>query len=315
MRCPQPYHVISPVQGFEEGMQDTWLCALPLESWQRLPRELSSTLHSLHMDLRRLTGIPKDASGLSLRAAVLEWSRPGNSLPENLKGDPALIRQYRQYISGTLDRDRNEIRLLKLDCTRMKSEPLFGSLQHVSFEDAPPNDALSYTWEGKPGLQVIVLEGKGLPVTKNLFEALHRLRSRSECDHVYIWIDAICINQSNFLERNHQVGQMWHIYARAECVKIWLGETREESSLAFALADDLVAAAALQNVGELFTEPERLQQLVAFQELLHREYWNRIWVIQEVNAAKKVEVMQYHGTISSRHRMQLYRIARRVGDW
>ena len=44
----------------------------------------------------------------------------------------------------------------------------------------------------------------------------------------HIWIDAICINQSdkqsNMEEKNHQVGMMGEIYQSATEVLVWLGE-------------------------------------------------------------------------------------------
>ncbi|KAK3722921.1 hypothetical protein LTR37_002066 [Vermiconidia calcicola] len=37
-------------------------------------------------------------------------------------------------------------------------------------------------------------------------------------------VDAVCINQGDLSERSQQVAQMAYIYARAQCVVIWLGE-------------------------------------------------------------------------------------------
>lgn len=37
------------------------------------------------------------------------------------------------------------------------------------------------------------------------------------------WIDALCIDQENLAERNHQVTQMGKIYASAYRVVSWLG--------------------------------------------------------------------------------------------
>ena len=64
-------------------------------------------------------------------------------------------------------------------------------------------EALSYTW-GTPILrQFIWCDGKVLPVTQNLYNALRRLRQTNE--KKLLWIDAICINQEDLEERNHQV--------------------------------------------------------------------------------------------------------------
>ncbi|KAF2830838.1 HET-domain-containing protein, partial [Ophiobolus disseminans] len=50
-----------------------------------------------------------------------------------------------------------------------------------------------------------------------------------------LWIDAICINQSDLLERNHQVAQMRDVYTKAESVIAWLGLTQGHEELAFLL--------------------------------------------------------------------------------
>ena len=38
-----------------------------------------------------------------------------------------------------------------------------------------------------------------------------------------LWVDAVCVNQSDFKEQSTQVAMMLEIYARAEQVNIWLG--------------------------------------------------------------------------------------------
>lgn len=40
-----------------------------------------------------------------------------------------------------------------------------------------------------------------------------------------------CIDQSNVLERNHQVGRMTEKYRRANEIVIWLGEATNDSDL------------------------------------------------------------------------------------
>jgi hypothetical protein len=46
----------------------------------------------------------------------------------------------------------------------------------------------------------------------------------------YIWIDALCIDQSNLPERNHQVKLMSALYSQARHVVAWLGEAKEKST-------------------------------------------------------------------------------------
>lgn len=47
-----------------------------------------------------------------------------------------------------------------------------------------------------------------------------------------LWVDAICINQSNPDEKNHQVRQMYRIYSSASRVLIWLGNADRDNRYA-----------------------------------------------------------------------------------
>ncbi len=49
---------------------------------------------------------------------------------------------------------------------------------------------------------------------------------------VYLWADAICINQKDELEKSHQIVLMEDIYAQAESVYIDLGDVQPGCSLA-----------------------------------------------------------------------------------
>ncbi|KAF1958145.1 HET-domain-containing protein [Byssothecium circinans] len=82
-------------------------------------------------------------------------------------------------------------------------------------------EALSYTWGDTAKPHDIKINGRMMPVTKNLSLALQHLRCPYE-DQI-LWVDAIYINQENDKERAHQVVQMTSIYKRAKKVLIWLG--------------------------------------------------------------------------------------------
>jgi hypothetical protein len=77
------------------------------------------------------------------------------------------------------------------------------TLVNTAFAERPRYEALSYTW-GRPGmLKGIELNGQRVDIRENLWKALVQLRYT---DHGRIlWIDAICINQADLEERNHQV--------------------------------------------------------------------------------------------------------------
>ena len=101
---------------------------------------------------------------------------------------------------------------------------LRGKLRNASLEDGPLFEALSYTW-GLPatGNRVIRIDDQhDFPITENLFAALRRLRWRFT--RRSIWIDAVCINQDDVVERGSQVSIMGDIYSAASRVLIWLGD-------------------------------------------------------------------------------------------
>ncbi|MBE3050099.1 HET domain-containing protein, partial [Candidatus Bathyarchaeota archaeon] len=81
--------------------------------------------------------------------------------------------------------------------------------------------ALSYTWGEAKGLVKIYIEGSPFEISPNLHEALLQLRRASNTS--WLWIDAICIQQSDNDEKTWQVSQMGAIYSEADVVLIWLG--------------------------------------------------------------------------------------------
>jgi len=92
-------------------------------------------------------------------------------------------------------------------------------LQHSNF------DAVSYIWATEEGddtkTQKIRVDGSLLLVTKICEAALRCLRRRQVRQ---IWIDAMCINQANTKERNHQVGLMDRIYKSATRIHICIND-------------------------------------------------------------------------------------------
>lgn len=90
--------------------------------------------------------------------------------------------------------------------------------------------ALSYTWGNPLATTPILVNGVETEVTLNLEAALRHIR-KPEYD-VILWVDALCINQNDVAEKNHQVEMMREIFAGAELVIAWLGSASGDSDLA-----------------------------------------------------------------------------------
>ncbi|PVH71777.1 hypothetical protein DL98DRAFT_434531 [Cadophora sp. DSE1049] len=114
-----------------------------------------------------------------------------------------------------------EFRVLLLRSSRKPSHDIEYSLIREHLPPVHPYDALSYTWGADAATMSISLDGIIFPVRENLHCALKRLRYQDTDRR--IWVDAICINQVDVIERNSQVNQMRTIYSNADQVAVWLG--------------------------------------------------------------------------------------------
>ncbi|RMZ75330.1 hypothetical protein DV737_g5350, partial [Chaetothyriales sp. CBS 132003] len=185
---------------------------------------------------------------------------------------------------------QNSIRLFDLHGAEPGS-PVCGTLREVELpedvEAAPQYLALSYTW-GLPqdiSTTPIWIGGKSLKVRKNLMLALQALRDPKD-DRTF-WIDAICINQADVTEKNHQVASMSKIYRAAEAVKIWLGSADESSLASMAYMREASKVAYSKSPT---TKAEASPPLEAMSSLIQRDYWFRAWIIQEVILAQDIDI-------------------------
>lgn len=144
-------------------------------------------------------------------------------------------------------------------------------------------EALSYVWGSEEKPRRICVDGDDLYITENLHTALLRLRDGSF--ERIVWADGICINQDDNEERSLQVQYMMNIYSRASQVIVWLEETIDGTHSAdTSLAVEEIGRAA---DGQL-TESSNVE---AIRTILQRSWFQRIWVLQEVAAARHVLIM------------------------
>ncbi|KAG8668076.1 hypothetical protein FPOAC2_10153 [Fusarium poae] len=124
-----------------------------------------------------------------------------------------------------LDSQSHEIRLLNLNPATEENDRICCTLSHAELKpsngSAPPvYEALSYVW-GKPNfLELILLDDHEFFITPSLKYALSSLRSKTHAR--VLWVDAICINQSDIQERNQQVALMRDIYSKCQRDIAWL---------------------------------------------------------------------------------------------
>ncbi|TIC91658.1 Heterokaryon incompatibility protein 6, OR allele [Colletotrichum higginsianum] len=190
-------------------------------------------------------------------------------------------------------------RFVQIETAESNDSLLVCSLTHVAFGDRPKFEALSYMWGGEDEQRAITLNGCQFHVRKNLFDALVYLRSQGQTG--FLWVDALCIDQNNIKERTKQVRIMRHIYFRAASVVVWLGSkySRYQKSLTEIEVSNIVNPtskpeeeipdAAGDRGEETQTEASKVEREMV-RQLVADEYWNRVWIIQEVgqNEMKRV---------------------------
>jgi len=137
------------------------------------------------------------------------------------------------YHHSPLSRPDN-IRLLRLLPREQNSTQIRGEL----FEYSPRGktkgtclyEALSYVWGDENSSQSIIIDNHRLGITPNLQLALLHLRD-DDFPRI-IWVDAVCINQTNTKEKESQIPLISEIYARASRVLVWLGPARDDGDQA-----------------------------------------------------------------------------------
>ena len=155
---------------------------------------------------------------------------------------------------------------------------------------APTYAAVSYEWGAEPAEFAIHLNGNSFPVRPNLWQCLKQLRSHRYVQHY--WVDAICIDQADLRERSAQTSAMGSIYSNAKFVTAWIGDTEEDSNLSstnaiFFLNEHSQTWEALYR-----NDPEKSKAMsLAIALLLHRSYWRRLWIIQEIMLARGVRIL------------------------
>jgi hypothetical protein len=157
-------------------------------------------------------------------------------------------------------------------------------------------EALSYVWGVTIARYEIQMDGKSFLVPFNLHSALVQLRLPDR-DRL-IWIDALCINQSDNKEKGLQVQMMRDIYKSASRTIIWLGQVNVPvlTSATFEFVKHIGSTIA-KDRDKIWNErakyPRRWRKIrKELSNVLEAEWWRRAWIIQEVVVSKIVVVQR-----------------------
>lgn len=118
----------------------------------------------------------------------------------------------------------SQTRVLLLNPSAQGDAQLTASFEVIDLKDGIHEtlqyEALSYVWGQSDASRVIRIGSHSLPITEHLHGILTYLRLIAGPRR--LWIDAICINQQNDVEKAAQVACMARIYSKADRVLAWV---------------------------------------------------------------------------------------------
>lgn len=212
------------------------------------------------------------------------------------------------------------IRLLRLEPSSDEAESIKCALIVViELQKARDFEALSYCWGAGGRSQEVFCDNETAPfiVSENLFYALKRLRLGDRART--LWIDAMCINQHDLLERGQQVSIMRMIYSQSSGVVVWLGELDGTFAAAIKFMQEMAQDILRQGRENGSNEScvHALRTMTVQDKLRHLKSWSlppnfrslmetcweglarfyelpwfyRVWVVQEIQSCETAQVL------------------------
>jgi hypothetical protein len=206
-----------------------------------------------------------------------------------------------RFTHQPLDLSKPSIRLLEVHPDLSHDGLIQCTIVHATTE--AEYTCLSYMWEPPDiprGSQAIIMNGSMIHIQQNLFDFLGVAGTLQDVRRVY-WIDALCINQQDGAERNHQVQQMGDIYSKAAWVVTWLGKC--SNTLAAIIPDIYKNIEKRNGVSfEALYSRKLLKQYKAefLRYTFNNPYWRRAWVTQEIQLAQRHTILLGQRQISMR---------------
>ena len=190
---------------------------------------------------------------------------------------------------------QGQIRLLTIHSVKDKALEL--SLEHHPYNTDLKYDALSYAWNPGDGARMppvqIRCDDVSFHVSSDLSQAITQLGALKASR---LWVDYICIDQSNQKEKDWQLPLMGQYYSWAKMVWIWLGPSHGHSDLAMQRIGEFASKLPMLNIANPVTNewlnenelPEKHNDLwEGIDYLFTREWFNRLWTLQEFALASQ----------------------------
>ena len=233
----------------------------------------------------------------------------------------------------SLDADSYEIRTLSI-LPGAPSSIVRCTMQKTNLITPIKYAALSYCWGDETITTGILVDDVEIQVTVNLENALQHLRKLGVSR---LWVDALCINQTDKQEKGLQIRNMKQIYSKADTTYAWLGNEEIEGTKAvfaflMSLQDphsDTALTPTSHTCISMTSAPSRRRRrrdkllnrptrhdppeppqsgdcqcckiesfIQGLRHILERPYWRRRWIIQETSASYRQFLLCGDATIT-----------------
>jgi hypothetical protein len=217
----------------------------------------------------------------------------GANQPKTLQCQRRFFSLFTRRYRYTKLKGERDFRLLAVfkDC----KGNLIGTLIPTPLDKAPDYTAISYTWGYGVRTHSLTIDGRKLRITKNAYEILNYYASSGK--RILLWIDTVGIDQNDRSDQSHQIRLMRDIYNKAALVVIWLGSPSKPSPVQLLI--NYISKDMFNYLSTSTSRNDRINNAITekpeiLPELLCHSYWSRVWVVQEIVAARKAVVF-YNG--------------------
>lgn len=166
----------------------------------------------------------------------------------------------------------DSIRLLKFARKPNTSKDSLHCFSLITIRLSDPNrpsyQALSYTWGENTDQRTILINGIEVRIRLNLWTFINRALPSSQLGISYLWVDVLCISQTDLQEKASQVQRIGDTFRAARRVLAWLGGEEQ------------------QPWSNLDPESKHLDE--SFEGACNAPFWKRTWIIQEILVAPQL---------------------------
>ena len=226
------------------------------------------------------------------------------------------------FIYPELPTETSHMRLLTIQPA--ERDALHFRLESLSLTAIPDYIALSYAWGTEKPTEKIWVNGTNFYVRPNLHRFLTHITAKKPVGTV-LFVDAVCIHQTDIAERESQVLLMRAIFRNASEVIAWLGPAQllSESDSHRCLKDfqdtmDKLSSPTglswvvkrprsdLQKVFEVLDKALSVSERAAILTSFRQPFWQRLWIVQEVILAQNLTMQFDHITLDPEVFISLY---------